>query len=39
MQLSMRPLGQCGKIVMWRKVSDDHVLGEALTSLLNTATA
>jgi hypothetical protein len=31
-------LGERGRIVMWRDVRDDGVLGEALTSLLGTAT-
>ena len=30
-------LGNRGRIVMWRDVSDDHALGEALTSLLGRA--
>jgi hypothetical protein len=30
-------LGDRGRIVMWRDVSDDHALGEALTSLLGRA--
>jgi hypothetical protein len=32
-------MGQRGKIVVWQDVSDDRTLGEALTSLLSTATA
>ena len=30
-------LGERGRIVMWRDLSDDHALGEALTSLLGKA--